>query len=154
MWKRSQSDAKSIGSVPNSEHTVQPASVVEPTGHGGVSTSNETNIGKGLSIKGEIAGENTLFIDGNVEGTINLPSSHVTVGHNGQVRAPVTAREIVVLGSIWGNVTTSNRVDIRAEGSLTGDVVCASIRIEDGGYLKGSITIHERYDKPEKLEAL
>jgi cytoskeletal protein CcmA (bactofilin family) len=60
----------------------------------------------------------------------------------------------VVLGSIWGNVTTSNRVDIRAEGSLTGDVVCASIRIEDGGYLKGSITIHERYDKPEKLEAL
>ncbi len=154
MWKRSQSDAKGIGSVPSSEHTVQPLSVVEAAGHSGVSTGNETNIVKGLSIKGEIAGEDTLFIDGTVEGTINLPSSHVTVGRNGQVRAPVTAREILVLGSIWGNVTTSQRVDIRAEGSLTGDVVCASIHIDDGGYIKGSITIHEQNDKPEKVEDL
>ncbi len=105
-----------------------------------------------MSIKGEIAGVDTLFIDGNVEGTINLPGSKVTVGHNGQIRAPITAREVVVLGRISGNVTTSNRVDIRAGGSLTGDVVCASIRIEDGGYFEGRITIHERNDNALPLE--
>ncbi len=152
MWKRSQSDLQDSGSIRISEVTVQPASVVEAAGHSGVSTSNETNLGKGVSIKGEIAGVDTLFIDGNVEGTINLPGSKVTVGHNGQVRASVTAREVTVLGSIWGNVTTSNRVDIRAEGSLTGDVLCGSIRIEDGGYFEGRITIIERNDNALPLE--
>ena len=148
MWKRSQSDLTSIGSIPKSEHTVLPASVFEPAGHTGALTNNETHIGKGLSVKGEISGEDPLFIDGKIEGTINLPGSQVTVGNNGQVEALITAREVVVLGKIRGNVTTSNRVDIRAEGSHTGDVQCASIRIEDGGYFKGSITIRERNDKP------
>jgi cytoskeletal protein CcmA (bactofilin family) len=150
MWKRSQPDPKSSGSIPKSEHAVLPASVFEPAGDTRASTNNETHIGKGLSVKGEISGEDPLLIDGKVEGTINLPGSRVTVGNNGQVRAPVTAREVVVLGNIVGNVTTSHRVDIRAEGSLTGDVVCASIRIEDGGYFKGCITIREPKDKPAR----
>ncbi len=114
MWKRSQSAPQSIGSILNSEHTVLPASVLEPAGHTGASTNSETNIGKGLFVKGEITGEDPLFIDGKVEGTINLPGSCVTVGNNGQVRANITAREVVVLGNIRGNVTTSDRVDIRA----------------------------------------
>ena len=80
-----------------------------------------------------------------MEGSINLPGSRVTVGRNGQVAANITAREIVVLGKIRGNVSASDRVDIRAEGSLNGDVTVARISIEDGAYFKGGIDIR----KPE-----
>ena len=78
-----------------------------------------------------------------MEGSINLPGNRVTVGRNGQVAASITAREIVVLGKIKGNVSASDRVDIRAEGSLTGDVSAARISIEDGAYFKGGIDIRK-----------
>jgi len=100
-------------------------------------------IGKGLFIKGEIGGTESLFIDGKVEGSINLPGNRVTVGRNGQVAASINAREIVVLGKIRGNVSASDRVDIRAEGSLAGDVSAARISIEDGAYFKGGIDIRK-----------
>jgi cytoskeletal protein CcmA (bactofilin family) len=109
------------------------------------STGDQATIGKGLFIKGEITGSESLFIDGKVEGSINLPGSRVTVGRNGQVAASVSAREVVVLGKVRGNVVASDRVDIRAEGSLSGDVTVARISIEDGAYFKGGIDIR----KPE-----
>ena len=96
---------------------------------------------KGLFIKGEITGSESLFIDGKVEGSINLPGNRVTVGRNGQVAASITAREIVILGKVRGNVSASDRVDIRAEGALTGDVAAARISIEDGAFFKGGIDI-------------
>jgi len=81
--------------------------------------------------QGEITGSESLFIDGKIEGSINLPGNRVTVGRNGQVASTITAREIVILGKVRGNVTASDRVDIRAEGALTGDVTAARISIED-----------------------
>ena len=96
-------------------------------------------------MKGEITGTESLFIDGKVEGSISLPGNRVTVGRNGQVAASITAREIVVLGKVRGNVSASDRVDIRAEGALTGDVAAARISIEDGAFFKGGIDIR----KPE-----
>ena len=94
-------------------------------------------------IKGEVTGSESLYIDGRVEGTINLPGNRVTVGRNGQVQANINAREVVVLGKVKGNLTASDRVDIRNEGSLTGDVVCQRISIEDGAYFKGGIDIRK-----------
>jgi cytoskeletal protein CcmA (bactofilin family) len=94
-------------------------------------------------IKGEINGSESLFIDGKVEGTINLPGNRVTVGRNGQVAASINSREVVVLGKVRGNITATDRVDIRSEGALTGDVTAARISIEDGAFFKGGIDIRK-----------
>jgi cytoskeletal protein CcmA (bactofilin family) len=107
------------------------------------STGEQATIGKSLIIKGELSGSESLFIDGKVEGTINLPGNRVTIGRNGQVAANILAREIVVLGKVRGNCQASDRVDIRSEGSLTGDVIAARISIEDGAFFKGGIDIRK-----------
>jgi cytoskeletal protein CcmA (bactofilin family) len=109
---------------------------------------DQATVGKGLVIKGEITGSESLFIDGKVEGSINLPGNRVTVGRNGQVTASVSAREIVILGKVRGNVSATDRVDIRAEGALTGDVAAARISIEDGAFFKGGIDIKKAEAKP------
>jgi cytoskeletal protein CcmA (bactofilin family) len=106
-------------------------------------TADQATIGKSLVIKGEVTGSESLYIDGRVEGSINLAGNRVTVGRNGVVSANINAREIVVLGKVRGNLTASDRVDIRSDGSLTGDVVAARISIEDGAYFKGGIDIRK-----------
>ena len=103
----------------------------------------QATIGKSLVIKGEVSGSESLYIDGKIEGTINLSGNRVTVGRNGQVSANISAREIVVLGKVRGNMTASDRVDIRSEGSLTGDVAAQRISIEDGAFFKGGIDIRK-----------
>src|ERR1700689_1944083 len=108
-----------------------------------LNTQEQATIGKSLVIKGEVTGSESLYIDGRVEGSINLPGNRVTVGRNGVVSANISAREIVVLGKVRGNMTASDRVDIRGEGSLTGDVVAQRISIEDGAYFKGGIDIRK-----------
>src|ERR1700736_6289408 len=106
-------------------------------------TADQATIGKSLVIKGEVTGSESLYIDGRVEGSINLSGNRVTVGRNGVVSANINAREIVVLGKVRGNLTASDRVDIRSDGSLTGDVVAARISIEDGAFFKGGIDIRK-----------
>jgi cytoskeletal protein CcmA (bactofilin family) len=115
------------------------ASAVAPAGE-------QATIGKSLIVKGEVSGSESLYIDGKVEGAINLPGNRVTVGRNGQVAANITAREVVVLGKVRGNIQASDRVDIRSEGSLTGDVAAARISIEDGAFFKGGIDIRKPGD--------
>lgn len=107
------------------------------------SAGEQATIGKSLVVKGELTGSESLYVDGKVEGAINLPGNRVTVGRNGQVAANIMAREIVVLGKVRGNCQASDRVDIRSEGSLTGDVVAARISIEDGAFFKGGIDIRK-----------
>jgi cytoskeletal protein CcmA (bactofilin family) len=104
-------------------------------------------IGKSLVIKGEVTGSESLYVDGKVEGSINLPGNRVTIGRNGQVAASISAREVVVLGGVVGNVTASDRLDVRKEGSLTGDVVAQRISVEDGAFFKGKIDIRRPTDK-------
>jgi cytoskeletal protein CcmA (bactofilin family) len=116
-------------------------------------TSDQATIGKSLVIKGEVTGSESLYIDGRVEGSINLSGNRVTVGRNGVVAANINAREIVVLGKVRGNLTASDRVDIRSDGSLTGDVVAARISIEDGAFFKGGIDIRKGSAKPEEAKA-
>jgi cytoskeletal protein CcmA (bactofilin family) len=145
MWKPSQSGPIPPSSAPEPPRPAPPAPAFEPPGRNPAPTGDQATIGKGLFIKGEITGSESLFVDGKVEGSINLPGNRVTVGRNGQVAANITAREIVVLGKVRGNVNASDRVDIRAEGSLSGDVAAARISIEDGAFFKGGIDIR----KPE-----
>jgi cytoskeletal protein CcmA (bactofilin family) len=114
-----------------------------PAGTPAVPAGEQATIGKSLIVKGEVSGSESLYIDGKVEGAINLPGNRVTVGRNGQVAANITAREVVVLGKVRGNIHASDRVDIRSEGSLTGDVAAARISIEDGAYFKGGIDIRK-----------
>jgi cytoskeletal protein CcmA (bactofilin family) len=116
-------------------------------------TSDQATIGKSLVIKGEVTGSESLYIDGRVEGSINLSGNRVTVGRNGVVAANINAREIVVLGKVRGNLTASDRVDIRSDGSLTGDVVAARISIEDGAFFKGGIDIRKAGGKPEEVKS-
>ncbi len=106
-------------------------------------TGEQATIGKSLMIKGEVTGSESLYIDGRIEGSITLPGNRVTVGRNGQVAANISAREIVVLGKVRGNCQASDRIDIRSEGSLTGDVIAARIAIEDGAFFKGGIDIRK-----------
>ena len=108
-----------------------------------LNNQEQATIGKSLVIKGEVTGSESLYIDGRVEGSINLAGNRVTIGRNGQVAANINAREIVIIGKVRGNLVASDRVDIRAEGSLTGDVVAQRISIEDGAYFKGGIDIRK-----------
>ena len=106
-------------------------------------SADPATIGKSLQIKGEVIGSESLYIDGNVEGAISLPSNRVTISRDAKVSANITAREVVVLGKVRGNINASDRVDIRSEGSLTGDVIAQRISIEDGAFFKGGIDIRK-----------
>jgi cytoskeletal protein CcmA (bactofilin family) len=147
MWKPTQTGQNPAAPTPEPIRQTPAAPAIEPArpAAASASTGEQATIGKGLFIKGEITGSESLYIDGKIEGTINLPGNRLTVGRNGQVNAAVNAREIVVLGKVRGNVVATDRVDIRAEGSLTGDVAAARISIEDGAFFKGGIDIR----KPE-----
>ncbi|MBC8164247.1 MAG: polymer-forming cytoskeletal protein [Bryobacteraceae bacterium] len=105
------------------------------------STGGSATIGKAVMIKGQIFSREDLVIDGEVEGTVEAQEHRVTVGPNGKVQAGVKAREIVVLGSIHGNVDATDKIEIRKEARLVGDIKTARIVIEDGAYFKGSIDI-------------
>ena len=149
MWKPSQPAPAPVAPTPEPvRSTPPPASYEQTSSRATAPAGDQATIGKGLVIKGEISGSESLYIDGKVEGTINLPGNRVTVGRNGQVAANITAREIVVLGKIRGNVAASDRVDIRSEGALTGDVAAARISIEDGAFFKGGIDIRKPEAKP------
>src|SRR5580658_1814935 len=107
----------------------------------------QATIGRTLVIKGELSGAEALYIDGRVEGKISLPDHRVTIGRNGSAQANITAREVVVMGKVNGNIDCSDRVDIRAEGSVTGDVSTMRISVEDGAVLKGGIQVRSGEQK-------
>ena len=98
-------------------------------------------IGKAMIIRGQIKSREDLQVDGEVDGTLELPNCRLTVGPNGKVGAGATAREVDVLGSIDGDVDASKKVTIRKGGRLVGDLRTAGIVIEDGAYFKGKIEI-------------
>ena len=148
MWK----PVKQPATPPQPEKPVGPSTPslipAEPTPAAAprnavLDTAEQATIGKSLVIKGEVTGAESLYIDGRVEGSISLAGNRVTVGRNGVVAANINAGEIVVLGEVRGNLVASDHVDIRSEGSLTGDVVAQRISIEDGAFFKGGIDIRK-----------
>src|SRR5438270_9662544 len=114
---------------------------------------DQATIGRTLRIKGEISGSEALYIDGVIEGKITMPESRVTIGRNGKVDASITAREVVVMGKVTGNIECSDRVDIRSEGSLIGDVSTTRISVEDGALLKGGIQVRSGEQKQNQAQS-
>jgi cytoskeletal protein CcmA (bactofilin family) len=101
----------------------------------------QATIGRSLVIKGEISGTETLYIDGRVEGKITLTDNRVTIGRNGIVQADITARDVVVMGKVTGNIECTDRVDIRNEGVVNGNISTVRVSVEDGAVLKGGIEV-------------
>jgi cytoskeletal protein CcmA (bactofilin family) len=110
----------------------------------------QASIGRSLVIKGEVSGSESLFIDGRIEGSLNFGDHRVTIGRNGSVEANINAREVVIMGTVKGNIQCGDRVDIRAEGSLTGDIVTQRISVEDGAILTGSVQVRSTEQKNGK----
>ena len=118
------------------------------------SSMEQATIGRSVVIKGDISGAESLYIDGRVEGTINFTDSRVTIGRNAVIVANVTAKEVVVMGTVTGNIHCSDRLDIRSEGTVTGDVVTPRVSIEDGALVKGSVEVRtEKRPQNEKAQA-
>src|SRR5205809_2787935 len=115
------------------------------------SARGAASIGKSVTVKGQIFSREDLIVDGEIEGAIELNDHRLTVGPNGRVRAGIKAREIVVLGSIEGNVEALDKIDIRKDAKLVGDIKTARIVIEDGAYFKGSIDI-VKTDAPKQAQ--
>jgi cytoskeletal protein CcmA (bactofilin family) len=115
---------------------------------------NVASVGKSITIKGEISGAESLHIEGRVEGAIHLSGAYLNIGPEAVVHSHIEAREVVVRGVVVGNVNTSERIDIRNGGSLTGDVSAHSVSIEEGAYFKGSIDMRrsEKAQHPPKVE--
>src|SRR5713226_4623062 len=98
-------------------------------------------LGKSVIVKGQMYGREDLTIDGEVEGTVELQEHRLTIGPNGKVVATIKAREVVVLGTVHGNVETRDKIEIRKDAKVVGDIRTARIVIEDGAYFKGSVDI-------------
>ena len=107
------------------------------------------NIGKSVVIKGELNGSEDLTIEGHVEGTIQLKEHVLTIGPNGRIKAQVFAKSVIVLGEVQGNVTASDKVDIRDNGSVDGDIVSPRVAIAEGAHFRGSVDMHRGTGKPE-----
>jgi cytoskeletal protein CcmA (bactofilin family) len=99
------------------------------------------HIGKSVVIKGELSGSEDLYLDGQVEGSILLKGNNLTVGPNGQVKANVNAKGVVVQGKLEGNLAASDRVELRKSAIVMGDIATQRIAIEEGAYLKGKVDI-------------
>ena len=101
------------------------------------------HIGKSVVIRGELTGNEDLYLDGEVEGNINLRDHKLVIGPNGKIKANITARDVVIHGRVEGNVNTSERVELKRACTLIGDVATQRIAIEDGAFFKGAIDVKE-----------
>ena len=118
---------------PNGTHSATPTSSTQ---------GQYTMIGKAVRIKGEIVASDPIYIYGSVEGTISAPAHRVTVGKEGTVKADITAREVVIMGDVCGKVHGDERLEIRSEGSLLGDLTTKRLCVEEGAILQGKIDVN------------
>ena len=106
------------------------------------------NIGKSVLVKGELSGSEDLYVDGQVDGSIDLTGNRLTIGPNGRVKANITARSVTVGGKLEGNIRATDRVDLRQTAIVLGDIATQRIAIEDGAYFKGGVDIQRDAAKP------
>src|SRR5262252_4251106 len=114
---------------------------------GGTADRGTARLGASLHVKGEISGNEDLLIDGSVEGLVQLDERKLTIGATAKVTADIIAREVVVYGTVKGNLRAKDRIEIKKDGSVNGDLTTARIMIEDGAYFKGSIEIDKSAEK-------
>ncbi len=117
------------------------------------SSMEQATIGRSVVIKGEVSGAEALYVDGRIEGTVNFADSRVSIGRSGVIVANINAKEVVIMGTVTGNIHCTDRLDIRSEGSLTGDVVTPRICVEDGAVLKGAVEVRAEQHQNEKAQS-
>ncbi len=115
-------------------------------------STGTARLGASLHVKGEITGNEDLAIDGSVEGLVQLEDRKLTIGASAKLTADVIAREVVVYGNVKGNLRARDRIEIKKDGSVVGDLTTARIMIEDGAYFKGSIEIDKTADSGESRD--
>ena len=152
MWKRDEA-VKPVSPPPAAAQS-PPASapVGAPAPRTDVRTHMEkdiVNIGKSVVIKGELNGSEDLTIEGHVEGTIQLRDHVLTIGPNGKIKAQVFAKAVIVLGEVTGNVTASEKVDIRDNGSVDGDIISPRVAIAEGAHFRGSVDMQRKAEKTQ-----
>jgi cytoskeletal protein CcmA (bactofilin family) len=108
-----------------------------------------TVIGKSVIIRGELSGNEDLYIDGDVEGTVTLPESRLTVGPNARVRADLSAREVVIFGHLTGNIQATGRVDLRQSALVKGDILAGRLSIEESAVLTGRVELKGTPEAPK-----
>jgi len=142
MWSKQQTLTETSPAQPSAS-TVPPfTGPARSPSRSAISASRSfARLGSSLQIKGEITGSEDLQIDGIVEGPISLDGHELTLGSTAQLNSEIRAAEVVVYGKVVGNVHARGRVEITKDGSITGDIACARISIEDGAYFKGRIEI-------------
>ena len=116
------------------------------------SAMEQATLGATMIVKGELSGAQAFYVDGRVEGSIRFPEHRVTIGRGAVVLATIEAKEVVIMGTVTGNIDCSDRVDIRGEAVLTGDVVTQRISIDEGALVKGSVEVRKLH-KSDHAEA-
>ncbi len=159
MWKRDDAvkptppSATPSGTPQTNQTTpnINTAPAAEPVrssdSHRGMETG-PVNIGKSVVIKGELTGSEDLTIEGHVEGKIELRQNVLTIGPNGKIKAQVFAKAVIILGEVTGNVTASEKVDLRDNGSVDGDIAAPRVAIAEGAHFRGSIDMQRAGGKP------
>jgi cytoskeletal protein CcmA (bactofilin family) len=142
MWNRKEEAVPARPPQPGpavipAQRPVEPAPVVK----------SSATIGKAVTIKGEIYSEEDLYIDGKVEGLLELKDHKLTVGPNGRADTNIKAREVVVQGTVHGNIDAQQKITIRKDGNVVGNIKTTGIIIEDDAYFKGNIDIVMKSDK-------
>ena len=154
MWKRDESVKPTPPPPPATPAAPAPAAPTAATSAAqtkDVRTQIErdkVNIGKSVVIKGELSGSEDLTIEGHCEGRIELRDNVLTIGPNGKIRAEVFAKSVIVLGEVVGNVTASEKVDIRDAGSVDGDIASPRVAIAEGAHFRGSVDMQRTGTKP------
>lgn len=155
MWKRDE-PAKPAPppAAPNPTVTPSQETAVRPSAadHHSRLERSTVNIGKSVIIKGELSGSEDLTIEGQVEGKIELRQNVLTIGANGKIKAQVFAKAVIILGEVIGNVTATEKVDIRDNGSVDGDITSPRVAIAEGAHFRGSIDMQRGGAKSEKAE--
>jgi cytoskeletal protein CcmA (bactofilin family) len=157
MWKRDEA-VKPTGSaapgpapaLPTSAPPAAEAARPQPSGsHDHRLEKSTVNIGKSVVIKGELNGSEDLTIEGTVEGKIELRQNVLTIGPNGKIKAQLFAKSVIILGEVTGNVTATEKVDIRDNGSVDGDIASPRVAIAEGAHFRGSIDMQRTGGKSE-----
>ena len=144
MWKRDESVKPAAPNAP----AAAASSAGEPRAPQMIGR-DMVNIGKSVVIKGELSGSEDLTIEGHVEGRIDLKDNVLTIGPNGKIKAEVFAKSVVVLGEVTGNVTASEKVDIRDNGSVDGDIASPRVAIAEGAHFRGSVDMQRAGQKAQ-----
>jgi cytoskeletal protein CcmA (bactofilin family) len=150
MWKRKE-DEEAEGSVARAQSSSGPGRSEPPRMTAPV--GGTAHIGRSVLIKGELSGSEDLYVDGTVEGNIELPGSNLMVGPNGRVRAGIRARGVIIEGKVDGDIEATERVELRKTAVLMGSIVTQRVSIEDGAYFKGGVDVKRQAATPQAQPA-